>query len=103
MGIDQSQFSIIWAAINYWLRRKDVSLRNLAQYTDLTSKQIENGIINRDEWITSEFVHACVDRFGLTHARMRGMEDLADILTDEECIQVLIAPLTTPSQEATLW
>ncbi len=103
MGIDQSQFSIIWAAISYWLQKKGVSLRDLAQYTDLTSKQIENGIINRDEWITSTFVHACVDRFGLAHARMRGIEDLADILTDEECIQALIAPLTTPPAQTTIW
>lgn len=103
MGIDQSQFSIIWKAVRYWLQKKGIKLRDLAQYTDLTSKQIENGIINRDEWITSQFIHTCVDRFGLTHARTRGFEELVDILTDEECIQLLVAPLTAPSEHPTIW
>ncbi len=104
MGIDRSQFSIIWAAISYWLKTKGMNSRDLAQYTHMTSKQIEKGIANGDEWITSEFIHDCVDRFGLTHARTRrNMEDFADILNDEECVQVLIAPLTTPPAQPTIW
>ncbi len=103
MGIDQSQISIIWAAISYLLQKKGKNSRDLARYTDLTSKQIENGSVNRDEWITSAFVHTCVDSFGLIHARMRSTEDFADILTDEECIQLLIAQLTISPQHTNFW
>lgn len=103
MGIDQSEFSIIWEAVFYWLRKKGMNIYDLARYTDLSSRQIEDGIVNKNEWITSAFVHDCVDRFGLTNARMRGVEDLVDILTDEECVQLLIAPLTRPPENSTLW
>lgn len=103
MGIDKSQFSIIWTAVGYWLQKKGMKIYDLAPYSDLTSRQIENGLVNKNEWITTEFVHTCVDRFGLTHARARSFEELTDILTDEECIQLLIAPLTPPLNNPTIW
>jgi len=103
MGIKPKQFPIIWEAIRWWMKAKDVGVAELARLTGYPIYRIEKGIKEKTEWLPSDFVHACVDVFGLRNARNRSFEDTADVLTDEECIQLLTSPLTMPPRQGNLW
>ncbi len=103
MGIEPNRFSIIWEAIYWWMKAKDISPAELARLTRYPIYRIKKGIKEKTEWLTSDFVHTCVDCFGLRNARNRSFEDTADVLTDEECIQLLTSPLTMRPRQGTLW
>ena len=109
MGIKPNQFPIIWRAINLWMRTKGINsaklslLTRYSNVTGYTEYRIKNGIRNGTEWITSEFLHACVDIFGLRSSRQRGIEETDDILTDEECIEMITAILRTSPAQSSLW
>lgn len=111
MGINPNKFPIVWQAIRWWMRAKDISSAKLSLLTGYlnvkgyTEYRIENGIRNGNEWITSDFLHACVDIFGLRSSRQRGTEETDEVLTDEECIEMLTAPLRTAGRprQGQLW
>lgn len=103
MGINPNQFPIIWRAIRWWMKRKQIKPATLSRLTGYSIERIQKGIRGETEWLSSDFVHACVDVFGLRNARNRSIEDTADVLTDEECIQLLISPLTTPPDQGSFW
>jgi len=99
MGINPNQFPIIWQAIGFWMRSKGISVKKLSFLTGYSKYRIENGIREGTEWITSDFLHSCVEVFGLRSSRQRGIEETIDVLTDEECVEILTSPLrTTPHQ-----
>ena len=106
MGIPENQFPIIWRAIKFWRDRRGWRSIALSRATAPLTRdpyspyRIERGITNGSEWLTSEFVHACFEVFGLTSARQRGTEDTSDILTDEECVAALTAPLRGAAKQA---
>jgi hypothetical protein len=103
MGIKPNQFPIIWQAIRDWMLNKGINSARLSHLTGYSKDRIENGIKNETEWITSDFLHSCVDHFGLRSSRQRGFEDTIDVLTDEECIELLTAPLRTIPLQGHLW
>ncbi len=103
MGITEDQFKIIWQAISWWKRNKGLSSAYLASLTEYPKYRIERGITGKSEWITSSFVHGCMEAFGLTIARQRGPEDTTDILTDEECVEALTAPLREIANQGRFW
>lgn len=103
MGIKPNQFPIIWRAICGRMKKKLWKPDYLALQTGYSKGRIERGIRDGTEPLTSDFVHACVDVFGLRNSRQRGIEDTADILTDEECVDLLTEPLTTTSHQANFW
>lgn len=100
MGINPNQFLIIWQGIRWWMEERQISPAKLSRLTGYSLERIEKGIRGKPEWLSSDFVHACVDVFGLRNARNRSIEDTAEVLTDEECIQLLISPLTTPPHQS---
>ena len=93
MGIDKNQFGDIWRSVKKWKKRRNMSSLTLAGLVGCSQNYIEKGISNGTEWITSDFIHNLVDAFLLTSARQRGVEDMSDILTDEECIDAITAIL----------
>lgn len=103
MGIKPNQFPIIWEAIRCWIHSKGINAAELSLLTGYSKYRIENGIRSGTEWLTSDFLHSCVDVFGLRFSRQRGIEDTTDILTDEECIEVLTARLRTTPSQGYLW
>jgi len=103
MGILPNQYPIIWRAIHWWMRNKSWNSAELAFRTGYSKARIERGIRGEPEPPTSGFLHSCVDIFGLRSSRQRGIEDTTDILTDEECIEVLTAPLRTPPRQGYIW
>jgi hypothetical protein len=103
MGIIPEQFVIVWQGIASWMERKGINPATLSFYTGYSQARIVRGIRGEREEVTSGFVHACVDFFGLRNSRMRGIEDTADILTDEECVELLTAPLKNNPRQGKLW
>jgi hypothetical protein len=89
MGIDKSEFNNIWMAIQKWIKKRHMTSLQLAGLTGVPENYIQKGITNKNEWITSDFLHNCIDAFVLTSARQRGTEDFSDVFTDEECIDAL--------------
>lgn len=98
-----NQYPVIWQAISWWMEMRLLKPAKLYLLTGYSKDRIERGIREMTEPLTSDFLHACVDVFGLRNSRQRGIEDTADVLTDEECIRLLIAPLTRPPRQGNLW
>jgi len=103
MGMNPNQFPIIWKGICWWMNEKGIIPAHLALLTGYSKGRIERGIRGEPEWISSDFVHACVDVFGLRLSRQRGIEETADVLTDEECVRLLTEPLRIHARQANFW
>ena len=84
---------IIWQGILGWMDKKGMTSATLARLTGHGEDRIERGIRAEPEPLSSDFLHACVDAFGLRSSRQRGIEDTADVLTDDECIELLMQTL----------
>lgn len=101
MKIPESQLATIWKAIDFWRGRKSLSIHYLSLLTAGMQElyppdRIARGIKDGSERISSELLHTCVRIFGLVNARNRGLDDN---LTDEECIELLTAPLMNNSDQ----
>ncbi len=95
MEIPESQLATIWKAVEFWVKNKNLSVHLFSFQTAGTKDpylpdRIAKGIKDGSVPISSDFLHTCVWVFGLTSARGRGLDDN---LTDEECIELLTAPL----------
>lgn len=95
MEIPESQWGIIWKAIEHWRNANHLGLPHFSlQLAGVrgayTSARIARGIQDGSEQITSELLYACVRIFRLVSARQSGLDD---DLTDEDCIELLTAPL----------
>ena len=95
MVIPESQYGIIWKAIDHWRVARHLSIHYLSLLFAGTegpymSDRIARGIEDGSEEITSDLLHTCVRIFGLVSARQGG--SVAN-LSDEECIELLVAPL----------
>jgi len=103
MGINPDKFSKIWRAVDQRMKKLGLSLSQLSITTGYSKYRLLNGINYRNEWITSDFVHDCVDFFGLRSSRQRNIEeDSAYDLTDEECVNLLTSILIEDDQ-GRLW
>ena len=90
MGINPDKFSKIWRAVDQRRKNLGISLSQLSIATGYSEYRLLNGINYGNEWITSDLVHDCVDRFGLRSSRQRNIEeDSAYDLPDEECVRLL--------------
>lgn len=103
MGINPNQFPIIWEGIRCWMVRRQISPVKLSRLTGYSTDQIEKGVRDGTTWLSSDFLHDCVDVFGLISARNRSVEDTADVYDDEECIQLLTSPLKVSPQQGGFW
>lgn len=103
MGIRPDQFRIIWQAIVWWMDEKGVTPTYLHFQTGYSEERIRRGLNGEPVPIESDFLHSCVGVFGLRSARTRTYEDTEDVMTDEECIEVLTVPLRTTSRQGHLW
>lgn len=90
MGIDEKQFGIIWQAIAKWKERLGLSVTDLKNIMGLSIYDVRRGLEHGDVWITSDCVHDCVEHFGIPAARKISLEDTVDVLTDEECVEIII-------------
>ena len=96
MDIPESQWGIVWKAIEHWMDTNHLTPQVLSYHLagirpPYMPARIAKGMEYGSEPITSELLHQCVRIFGLVSARDRGVEDN---LSDEECIGLLTAPLT---------
>jgi len=90
MAINPDQFPIIWRAIAQWMQKFGMSISQLSIATGYSEYRLLNGMNYGHEWITSDLVHDCVDRFGLRSSRQRNIEeDSAYDLSDEVCVRLL--------------
>ena len=104
MGIVPEQIPIIWRGIAWRMKNKGITPTELARLTGCSKERIERGIRGEFEWLSSDLLPNFVDAFGLRNARNRSFEDFADILTDEESIQLLTAPLKEEQpRQSNLW
>jgi hypothetical protein len=109
MGILPNQYPTIWEGICWWMKKIEmmkgieISPAVLARLTGFPLDRIQRGVRDWAEPITSDFIHNCVDVFGLRNARNRSFEDTADSLSDEECIELLTAPLKNQSRQGNFW
>lgn len=100
MEIPESQWDIIWKAINHWRDKYNLTTRLFSSQISgirpaYLPDRVARGIKDGSEEITSDLLHECVRIFHLSDARKRGLDDG---LTDEECIALLIAPLNNNAQ-----
>ena len=94
--------SVVWKGIKWWLKERHMKPSLLSHYAGYPELKILRGINGEPERLSSDFLHACVDALGLRSARARGYEDTADVLTDDECRDLLARPVLSPRQGA-LW
>ncbi|MBA7666148.1 hypothetical protein ES703_74225 [subsurface metagenome] len=110
MGILEDQRESIWRAIEFWRREKRLSTHHLSLLTagktkePYTPDRIGRGITDGSEPISSDLVHACVEIFGLVVGPVsaRGKSPKDTRLKDEECVELLTAPLRR-TQQGELW
>ncbi len=100
---DSIQRQSVWQGIRWWMNEKKVSPAELERLTGHPSYRIERGINGEELPLPSSFLHASVDAFGLRNARNRSVEDATELLTDEECVQLLASPVTTPPRQGNFW
>lgn len=94
MGIEPGDFDRVWRGIKLWLRKRGLTSEWLGSHVrDYDVASIKRGIEGRDVWITSDFVHDCVDALGLVPGRNRTEDGWSDGLLDEECVDLITAPL----------
>jgi hypothetical protein len=102
MGIAREKFPIIWKAVACLMKRLSLTAERLASYVNergYTAEVIKRGVKDGTEWITSDFLHACVELSGLRSGRQRNLEeDSAYDLTDEECVDLLTSILRYEKQ-----
>jgi len=103
MVIIQDQIPIIWQGISKWMEILNITPADLARVTGYSEETIKRGCKSRLERLSSNMLPSFVDAFGLRNARNRSFEDTADILTDEECIELLTASLRNQPKQNTLW
>jgi len=111
MGILEDQREIIWQAIKHWTEKRGLGTHYFSLLTAGRTKEpyppdrIARGITDGSERISSDLVHACVEIFGLLptrqtrQTRQKGPEVMAYIPTDEECVELLIAPLRETTEQ----
>lgn len=103
MVILQNQIPIIWQGIAWWMKEKNISPAEIAPKTGFSIERLVKGIKGEFVWLSSNQLTLFVDYFGLRNARNRSYEDIADILSDEECIDLLTAPLREQPRQRNLW
>ena len=84
---------LVCQAIEWWLDEKHITLAELARRTGYHNVAlIERRIKNRGV-LPTDFLRECVDILGLKTASRVKFEDTVDLLTDEECRELLTEPL----------
>lgn len=91
-----------WQGIGFWMNERSIGLQALANATGYSKDRIEGGLRGEIVRPPSDFLHACVKVFGLTSARAKFFEETDDILSDDECMELLRFP-TMPPRQANLW
>jgi len=103
MVILRDQIPIIWQGIGRHMEEKGISPSEVARYVGLSRENIVKGLKGEFIWLSSNQLALFVDYFGLRNARTKSFEDTADMLTDEERIDLLTAPLREEPRQSTLW
>jgi len=103
MVILQNQIPNIWKGIAWWMEEKKISPAEIAPYVGFLKEIIVKGLKGEFVWLSSNQLHLFVEYFGLRNPRNRNFEDISDILDDEECIDLLTAPLREKPHQVKLW
>ena len=103
MVIRFDQIPDIWRAIVKWMNIKVISPNELARLTHFPIAAIEKGIRTFVEPVSSDFIHECIEVFGLSNARNRSYEDTSELLTDNEAIQLLTDILNEEKKQGNFW
>ncbi len=92
-----------WQGICWRMNEQRISPQALANRTGCPRDRIKRGVTGEPEPLPSDFLHACVNVFGLKSARAKFFEETDDILSDDECIELLRPPPATPPRQGNLW
>jgi hypothetical protein len=103
MVIPQEQIPLVWQGIKKCMEILNITPAILARVTGYSEETIRRGCRNGDERLASYMLPVFVDAFGLRNARNRSFEDTADLLTDEECIELLTEPLRQKPHQSNMW
>ena len=91
-----------WQGIGFWMNKLGIGLKTLADATVYSRDRIQRGLKGEPEPLSSDFLHDCVIVFGLKSARAKFFEETDDILSDDECMELLRQPAIPPRQ-GNLW
>lgn len=92
-----------WQGICWWMNEQGIAPQALANRTGYSRDRIERGLRGGTEPLSSDFLHACVNVFGLKSARAKFFEETDDILSDDECMELLRPPPAMPPRQGNLW
>jgi len=92
-----------WQGIGFRMNERGIGLQALANATGYSRDRIERGLRGGTEPLSSDFLHACVNVFGLKSARAKFFEETDDILPDDESMELLGPPPAKPPRQGNLW
>lgn len=94
---------LVCEAIEFWLKEKDSTLAELARKAGYRNVALIERRIKNREALPTDFLRESVDILGLKAASRAKFEDTADILTDDECRELLTEPLRRKPPQGKLW
>ncbi len=108
MGVTSEQDRInkiknTWQGIGFWMNKRGIGPQALANATGYSIDRIERGLRGEREPLSSDFLHACVNAFGLISARAKFFEETDEILGDDECMELLGPLPAVPPRQGKLW
>jgi hypothetical protein len=92
-----------WQGIDDLMKERGISPQALANATGYPKDHIEGGRRGEPEPLTSHFLHACINVFGLKSARAKFFEETDDVLSDDECMTLLRRPSAISHRQGSLW
>ena len=84
---------LVCEAIDWWLKEKDITLAKLARKAGYLNVALIEKLMKNRGALPTDFLRECVDILGLKTASRVKFEDTVDLLTDEECRELLTEPL----------
>jgi hypothetical protein len=105
MGIESQQKQsndrrIISQGIQWWMSQRGFSLRELAYLTKRSENYIKKVIACEPVEIRLDFLQSCITAFNRRSNRIKSFEETDDILSWDECVDLLKPPLPTPPRQA---
>jgi hypothetical protein len=98
-----SQIKNVWQSIRWRMNERRLTPLELHYKTGYSVEHIERGTAGDLIPITSDFLRNCVVVFGLISGRTKYYEETVDILTYEECVDLLKPPPAMPPRQGNFW
>ena len=84
---------LVCEAIDRWIDEKNITLAELARKAGYLNVALIEKLMKNREALPKDFLRECVDILGLKAATRAKFEDTADLLTDDECREILTESL----------